>query len=196
GPVGVFRRGLCVPLVGSLVDLRFDVVHPSGSIRLQLRPLALDLIGRLLSLLFRIHESQVRVYPSLVDALLQLVAGFGSRRPDARDSLVGLLLKFLESCGEVHRCSSTGPMPTGCRTLQAIKSRLPYHGEAARSLTSNRTRHRTCQPPTRIRERSNISPPGRPYALWLLRVLPNWATARPAILRDGRPHMHSQHIRP
>src|SRR5207344_735064 len=27
GPVGVFRRGLCVPLVGSLVDLGFDVVH-------------------------------------------------------------------------------------------------------------------------------------------------------------------------
>jgi hypothetical protein len=53
------------------------------------------LIGGLLSLLFDIHESQVRVYPSLVDALLQLVPGFRARRPDAPDGLVGLLLKFL-----------------------------------------------------------------------------------------------------
>ena len=45
--------------------------------------LLLDLIRRLFSLLFDIHERQVRVYLSLVDALLQLVAGLGACRPDA-----------------------------------------------------------------------------------------------------------------
>jgi hypothetical protein len=79
------------------------------------------LIGRLLSLLFDIHESQVRAHPSLVDALYQLVAGLDARRPAARDGLIGLLLKVFELCGEVHRCPSTGP--TGYRTLEAIQSR-------------------------------------------------------------------------
>jgi hypothetical protein len=53
-----------------LVNLCLDLVHLGGSIRLHLSPLALGLIRRLLGPLLDIHEAQVGVDLSLVNALL------------------------------------------------------------------------------------------------------------------------------